>query len=113
MPLSNRCSVKASSLLESVIAMTMIAICLGLGMVTFGMVMKTDNNIAFYQAQQKVKELLYETKQKQLIDDEEYDYKSFKIQKRVEGMESDFGHKVNFTVTINGKKKTYQYIVSF
>lgn len=109
---SKLCKAAASSLLESVIAMTLIAICIAAGMVTFGTVLQTDHNIAFYQAQQKVKELVYQTKQEQLFENEDYDFKTYQIQKRVEPSETKWSYQLDFIVTVNNTKKKYTYIVS-
>jgi len=104
---------KASSITESVIAMTIIAICLAMAILIYGRVLQTDHNIAFYKAQQKVKELLWQAKKEKDKTDEDFDFESFKIQKRVEELDNDSSYKIDFTVITNNTKKKYQYIVSY
>lgn len=105
-------NVKASSITESVIAMTIVAICLAIAMFTYGSVLQTDNNVTFFIAQQKVKELLYETKKNNQVKDENYDYESFTIQKTVKELDNN-SFAVDFIVTTVNKKNRYQYIVSY
>ncbi|WAC02711.1 hypothetical protein N7U66_03305 [Lacinutrix neustonica] len=113
MALLNQCNFKASSITETVIAMSIIATCLTIAIITYSRVLQTDHNIAFYKSQQKVKELLLETKIKKRIENIDYNFESFKVQKRVEELDSDSSFKIVFVVTTHNSKKKYQYIVNY
>ncbi|GAA4272071.1 hypothetical protein U6A24_11230 [Aquimarina gracilis] len=111
MQLSNKYKVKAGSVIESVIAMTIIAVCLSMALIIYARVLDTDNSMAHYQARQKVKELLWETRTEKVFEDEDYDFGSFLVDKKVEELENNIGYKVVFTIKVNSKKETHQYIV--
>ncbi|WP_109852420.1 hypothetical protein [Aquimarina sp. AU58] len=111
MQLLNKYNVKAGSVIESVIAMTIIAICLSMALIIYSRVLGSDNSIAHYQARQKVKELFWETKSEKQFIDEDYDFESFTVVKKVEKLENNTGYKVVFTIKVQSKKETYQYIV--
>ncbi|MDO6758567.1 hypothetical protein Q4566_00025 [Tamlana sp. 2_MG-2023] len=106
-------SLKASSISESVIAMTIIAICLSIAITIYSSVLQTDHNITFYKSQQKVKELLWETKRDRQIENEDYDFEFFKVQKRIEVLDGLSSFKIDFIVITNNSKRKYQYIVSY
>ncbi|EZH73944.1 hypothetical protein ATO12_13760 [Aquimarina atlantica] len=111
MQLLNKYNVKAGSVIESVIAMTIIAICLSMALIIYSRVLDSDHSIAHYQARQKVKELFWETKSEKQFIDEDYDFESFTVVKKVEKLENNAGYKVVFTIRVQSKKETYQYIV--
>lgn len=113
MKVSKSYKVSGSSITESVIAMTIVAFCLGIAMLIYGRVIQSDHNIAFYKAQQKVKELLWETKNEYLIQDEDYDFETYSIHKEVEELIEEISYKITFKVVLNNHKKSYQYIVNF
>ncbi len=112
MKLSSLYKLKGSSIIESVIAMTVIAICLSIAIVVYSRVLTSDNNTAFYMGQQKVKELLLEVEETNSFLDEDFDFETYKIQKRVEKVEESTAHKIVFTVITSSQRKTYQYIVN-
>ncbi len=103
--------IKAGSIIESVIAMTIIAVCLSMALIIYARVLDADHSIANYQARQKVKELLWETKTEQLFIDEDYDFESFTVHKKVEELENDSGYKVVFMIKVQSKKEIFQYVV--
>ncbi|MBP2832834.1 hypothetical protein J8281_11615 [Aquimarina sp. U1-2] len=112
MPSSSKYRVKAGSIIESVIAMTIIAICLSMALIIYARVLDADHNIANYQARQKVKELLLETKTEKSFVDENYDYETFSIQKKVEELIKNSGYTIEFTINVQSKKEIHTYIVS-
>ena len=114
MLLSNRYKVRASSITESVIAMTIVAICVSIAIIMYGRVLRTDTNMAGYKAQQKVKELLWEVKNdKNKLEDESYDFGSFSVDKKIEKTENKNSYKITFTIKLNNQKKEYFHIVTY
>ncbi len=111
MPLSNKYKVKAGSIIESVIAMTIIAICLSMALIIYARVLDADQSVAHYQARQKVKELLWETKTEKQFEDEDFDYETYKIEKKVEELDHNAGYKIVFIIKVQSKKEKHQYIV--
>lgn len=111
MQLLNKCKVKAGSLIESVIAMTIIAICLSMALIMYSRVLDSDYSIAHYQARQKVKELFWETRTEKQFIDEDYDFSSYTINKNIEKLENNAGYMVVFTIKTQSKEETYKYIV--
>lgn len=57
--LKKYCKVKATSILESVIALSIISICLYFGIMIFSMVFSPRTSVKFYNTQNKVNELFY------------------------------------------------------
>lgn len=113
MQLSNPYKVKGSSIMESVIAMTIIAICLSIGIIIYGRVLQTDNNMAYYQAQQKMKELLWEIKNNRDFENDEYKLETYTIEKKVEILEGETAAQITFVLNLQNRKKEYHYIVSY
>ncbi len=96
---------RASSLGETVIAMALISICLGMTLIVYGRVISSSENVSSYLAEQKVKQLIYETEEEQLFEDEDFDYGTYKILKRVErDVEGQLSY-VTFIILNNGKKR--------
>ncbi|MEO6175604.1 MAG: hypothetical protein ABIP27_10690 [Flavobacterium circumlabens] len=62
--LKKYCSVKANSILESVIALTIISICLYFAILIFASVFTPRTSAKFYSTQNKVNELFYLTQLK-------------------------------------------------
>ncbi len=114
MLLSNRYKVKGSSITESVIAMTIIAICISIAIMMYARVLRTDTNMAGYRAQQKVKELLWEVKKdKNKLEDENYNFESFSVDKKIEKTENKNSFKITFTIKLNNQKKEHFHIVTY
>ncbi|WP_298487860.1 hypothetical protein [uncultured Maribacter sp.] len=104
---------KASSIAESIIAMVIIAVCLSIVMVVYVRVLHTDKNLQMYIAEQKVKELLWKTKNTNEFVSEDYSYPSFVISKEVEELSVDKDlFKIKFTVKSGGKQNKYEYIIA-
>jgi hypothetical protein len=74
-------------------------------------VLNTDKNIAAFNAEQKVKELLLETKSKEEYTSEEFTFPTYKISKEVEELSQDGPYKVIFIVDAGRIKNKYQYII--
>lgn len=101
---------KAGSIIESVIAMTIIAICLSTALLIYARILDTDHNIAYYRAKQKLKELRWETKADKQFVNEDYNFETYSIKKEVTKLDNKV-YLVTYTLQVNSKKEKYQYIV--
>lgn len=108
----NRYRVQAGSIIESVIAMTVIAICLSMALIIYTRVLDTDYSLTQYKARQKVKELLWESKTDQAFMDEDYTFESYSVEKKVEALEAKNSYVLTFIIKVQSKKEVYKYIVS-
>ena len=102
---------KASSLIESVMAIAIISICVFIATLVYAKLLESDYEIAYYKAKQKVSELHYQTTTEQLFDNDEYDYESFKIKKEVEEHSNSI-NKVTFEIISKSKKEKIFYLVN-
>ncbi|WP_133067283.1 hypothetical protein [Flagellimonas pacifica] len=110
---SKRYKVKASSLTESIIAMVIVAVCLSIALVVYVSVLKRDRGLPYYKAEQKVKELLWATQYEMQLEDEDYTFLGFTINKKVEqhkGLANIY--KVTFIANLPNGKKNYVYVVA-
>lgn len=109
----NNYKIKASSLVESIIALVIVAVCLSIALVVYVNVLQSNRDMPFYRAEQKVKELFWTTKEQSLWEDEDYRFKTYSIQKKVESKNGLYEtYKLTFTVHIANKKKSYEYVVA-
>ena len=83
MKLLKNCNLKASSLLESVIAIAIISICMLLATMVYVQLLNSDYEIAYYKAKEEVSNLHYKTITEQLFEDEVFQFETFKITKTV------------------------------
>jgi len=111
MQLLNHYRFKANSIIESVIAMTIIAICLSLAMIIYSNVLRTDRDLTDFIANQKVKELLWQTLNEGNLKNETHTFDYFEIIKEVEKEEESLSYKLIFTVDRKSKKRIYEFIV--
>lgn len=102
---------KANSIIESVIAMTIIAICLSLAMIIYSNVIRTGKDLTDFIAHQKVKELLWEALSEKSFKNETYTFKYYEVVKEVEKKEESDSYKLTFTVKRKSNKHIYEFIV--
>ncbi|MBR9855993.1 MAG: hypothetical protein GYB37_15735 [Algicola sp.] len=108
----NRFKVSASSLVESIIAMVIIAVCLSIALVVYVNVLRVDKGLPYYAAEQKVKELLWKEVDKPFMEDEVFTYPTYSIQKTVEEIDGAAEtYKLTFTVELPNKSKSYEHVV--
>lgn len=108
--LKNYNKLKASSLMESVIAVTVIALCLSIGMYVFDRSMNASYYGLDVESQQKVKELWLEAKLIGDFNNQEYQFEGYTIKKEVQSYQaSDRGNIVYFIVKTHQIKKIYTY----
>lgn len=89
MKLLRNSNLKASSLLESVIAIAIISICMLIATMIYVQLLDSDYDIAYYTAKEEVNNLHYKTIAAQLFEDEVYQYEVFEITKTVEETENE------------------------
>lgn len=94
---------KASSLIESVIAMTIISVCILIAMTIYTMVLKSSNSITHYQSLTEKQKILNETKSNPELTNETFNYKNFIIEKKVSVHESIDGLLLVDLTAINKK----------
>lgn len=104
-------NVKGSSIGESVIAMALVAICLAMAITVYGQVISSGMNVSDMIAEQKVKELVWQTEESQLFEDEDLNFETFRIQKRISHKENNGLYEVTFTVLNNGNKHSSIFLI--
>jgi len=110
MSLLRNCKLQASSLIESVMAIAIISICISMATLVYVKLLRSDYELAYYKAKQKIALLHLETIEKQLFDDEVYSFESYTIIKQVK--EYSFGiNQVDFELKTNTKKEVQHYLV--
>lgn len=93
--------------------MVIIAICLSISMVVAVKVLDIDRNLPSYSAEQKVKELLWETRRLRQFENEEYSFSFYKINREVDELYAGHGiYEVKFTVQAGRKQDEYQYVIT-
>ena len=71
-------------MIESVIAMTIISVCLLIAMNIYAMVLKSSKSITYYQLQTERQKILNEIKSSPSLSNETYDFKKFSIEKKIQ-----------------------------
>ena len=111
-PLKNY-KLEASSLLESVIATAIIAICILVATIVFVNVFKTSFSTDYIQARQKLHTIVHELHQQNNIEDQTYTFTNFTIEQDVNTYEDNSSIKqIDFTITTNTKTETFSYLIS-
>lgn len=100
----NTYKIRASSISESVIAMALIAICLVMATAIYSQVIMSGGTLTDVVVEQKIKELVWQTEAEQLFEDEDFDFKVYKIEKRVSKQIVNGLVEITFTV-LNGKNR--------
>lgn len=105
--------IKASSLLESVMATAIIAICIVIATIVFVNVFKTNVSTDFILARQKIHAIIHELQQQKEIEDHTYIFSNFTINQEVSTYEDHATLKqIHFTITTTTKKETFLYLIS-
>lgn len=87
MRLLKSCSLRGSSLAETVIAMVLISICLGIAFTIYSTVIGSTGNLTRYEAEQQIKLLIYQAGRDQDFEDEDFNFGSYTISKTTEPYE--------------------------
>lgn len=104
--------VAGSSLLESVIAVTIIATCLLIAISIYAAVLNNSSSIDAYKVKFKINQLVSEMKASQQFDDEMYELKNYTIKKKVSNVEGNKElKKIEFAVYIKSDTLTYNFVM--
>ncbi len=108
----NKYFLNGSSLIESVIAITIIATCLLIAIRLYAMVLSSSDSLRSYKIKFKVAQLYNEARIAQDFGDELYDYKTFSIRKTVEEYEGNKELKqLKYTVINSEDTLVYNYLL--
>lgn len=112
---SRHCSkyyLKASSLIESVIAITIIAICLLVALKLYSTILGARPSINNHRLKFQVDKLVSEMKLNPSFTSEVYDFKTYKIRKTISDTEnSQQLKKVSYSIEQPKDTITYQYYI--
>ncbi|MBC8756041.1 hypothetical protein H2O64_15290 [Kordia sp. YSTF-M3] len=111
--LKNYKKLQASSLMESVIATAIIAICVIMATIVFVNVFKTGHSTAFFEGSQEIQTIIHKLKEQQQVTDDMYTYPNFTIEQKVTNYESlpNLKH-VQLALTVNQKRKIVHCLIN-
>lgn len=75
---------KSFTLIESIVALIIIMLCFGIGLMIYVNVMKSDSNFLKLKSSALLKEIVINTKINKHFIDEQYSFKEININKRIE-----------------------------
>lgn len=103
---------QASSLAESVIATVIISICIATATIVFVNAFRTTYSTPFLEGTQKIYTIIEELKEEEAIDDEEYDFETYKISQKVNLYDEapQIKH-VQLILTTQTRTKTFNYLI--
>ncbi|WP_378175241.1 hypothetical protein [Aquimarina sp. SS2-1] len=108
----NKYFLKGSSLIESVIAITIIATCLLVAIRLYAAVLNSSSSLNTYKIKFKVAELYDNAKISNDFDDELYEFKTYSIKKKVEDFQSNKELKnIKFIVQTASDTIIYNYLL--
>jgi len=103
---------KASSLIESVIAITIIAICLLIALRLYVIVLDTSQSILNSKIKFQINRLVSDMKINQNFDSEVYNFKTYKIRKVVTNFENRKNlKKISYIVHVRSDSIVYNYLI--
>lgn len=106
-------NLQASSLMESVIATAIIAICVIMATIVFVNVFKTGHSTAFFEGSQEIHSIIHNLKKQQEVTDDTYTYPNFTIEQKVTNYENSSNLKhIELTLTANQKRKTFHCLIN-
>jgi hypothetical protein len=110
MLLKNSNRLRASSLLESVIAITVIGLCTVIGMMVFGRTYDSSTYTIDIEAEQTVKKMWLATQLNKEYTNEQFTFDRYSVKRETRPYDlKGTGTLVYFTVERNNKKKKYTY----
>ncbi|WP_298320855.1 hypothetical protein [uncultured Aquimarina sp.] len=109
----NKYFLKGSSLIESVIAISIIATCLLVAIRLYAAVLNSSSSLSSYKIKFKVAELYNDAKITSDFDDELYEFKTYSIQKKVEDFQSKKELKnIKYIVRTTSDTIVYNYLLA-
>ncbi|MCK8480932.1 type IV pilus modification PilV family protein [Psychroserpens algicola] len=110
--LKNSNKVKASSLLESIIAIVLISICSLVALTVYLNVISQNNPNVYYEAKHKIETLTQNAQVEQDFEDDTYNYKRYSIEKNVTIKSKENIALLNYTVSSGDKTYVVKKIVT-
>ena len=104
---------KASSIIESVIAISVISICMLSAFTIYLNIINQTKSIQYLNAQHKVNLLTQQTIIAKDYDDNLYTFSSYTIDKKVSLNKKEHTALLTFTVDVGGKKNVYTKLVPY
>ncbi|WP_298538918.1 hypothetical protein [uncultured Aquimarina sp.] len=109
----NKYFLDGSSLIESVIAISIIATCLLVAIRLYAAVLNSSSSLNSYRMKFKVAELFNDTRIARDFDDELYEFKTYSIKKVVEDFQSNNELKnIKFIVQTTSDTIIYNYLLA-
>lgn len=98
---------KAFTLFESTVAVTLITIVLGMSTLIYSNILDAERPVAFYQAQQEVDQIFHETKTSGAFFTKNFSFENYDIEQKVDFYKGNQRlYQVDYTVT-SGEKKLW------
>ncbi|MDC3388578.1 hypothetical protein OAX11_03600 [Flavobacteriaceae bacterium] len=104
MSLLKNYNLKASSLIESVMAIAIISICISIATLIYVKLFDSDYELAYYKGKQKIASFHLSTIEKQIFENEVYVFEAYTISKIVSSY-SPRVNKVDFELKTKNKKE--------
>lgn len=108
----NKYWINASSLIESVIAITVIAVCLLIGIKIYASILNNTTSVNSLQIEYTISKLYNESVIKQEFENEFYDFKSFSIEKEVSNFNNNSQLKhILYKVSTSENTFSYNFLI--
>ena len=104
---------KASSIVESVIAISIISICALVAFTVYLNVIGQNKSTYYYNAKHKINFLTQQSIQTKDYDDELYTYKGYSIDKKVVINKGEHTVLLAFTISLGDKKSIINKLISY
>ncbi|RED45653.1 hypothetical protein [Seonamhaeicola aphaedonensis] len=104
---------KASSIAESVIAISIISICALVAFVVYLNVVRLKKPLLFFAAKHKINAIVEQNISKQDYEDDSYSFKGYTIDKKVETNKLENTASITFSIKINDKTYTSKKLIPY
>nr|WP_321234603.1 hypothetical protein [uncultured Psychroserpens sp.] len=104
-------SFKASSLIESIIAIVLISICSLVALTVYLNVIGQNNPVYYYEAKHTVEKLANEAEKAQDFEDTNYNYSQYTIEKNVTIKEQEHIAIIDYVITSGTKSYTIKKLI--
>ncbi|PTX64077.1 hypothetical protein C8N46_101687 [Kordia periserrulae] len=105
--------IQASSLMESVLATAIIAICVVIATIVFVNVFKINYDTTFIEARHTIKAIIVKLQNQSKIEDDTYEFSEYSIEQIVKPHDDypKIQH-IEFTIKTNTRTETFFYLLS-
>jgi hypothetical protein len=105
-------ALKASSLIESIIAIVLISVCSLVALTIYLNVIGQNNPTTYYEAKHTVEMLAEEAQDKQDFEDDTYNYKHYSIEKNVTIQPNEKIAIIDYSITSGNKSNTIKKLIT-